>query len=95
MRPAAVTARAKAAFRHRGKDGANIEIAGRSCASQADGIIGSADVRAVSIILGEHGNRMETQLGCGADNPERDFTTVGDQHGSDGGHRSGEPHCTS
>jgi hypothetical protein len=37
------------------------------------------DVRAVGIVFGVHSDRAEFQLGCGADDSERDLTAVSDQ----------------
>ena len=56
-----------------------IQVGGRSGAGQSNCFVGSVHVRAVGIVLGVHGDRAELQLGCGADDSERDLTAVGDQ----------------
>ncbi len=56
-----------------------VQVGGRSGAGQSDRFVGRVNVRAVGIVLGVHSDRAELQLGCGADDSERDLTAVSDQ----------------
>ena len=56
-----------------------VQVRGRAGARQRDRFIGGVHMRAVGVILGVDGDRAELQLGCRADDSERDLTAVSDQ----------------
>ena len=63
----------------RRQDRCVVEVCGRAGAGQSDRFVGRVHVRAVGIVLGVDGDRVELQLGCRADDSERDLTAVSDQ----------------
>ncbi|MGY3233966.1 hypothetical protein ACVMAJ_000856 [Bradyrhizobium sp. USDA 4448] len=52
---------------------------GRSRRADQDGLVGHLDMESVAVGLGIHGNRLNSHLAGGLDDPAGDFAAVGDQ----------------
>ena len=64
-----------------GDDGRHIEVAfGRWRGTDADGFVGQHDVFEVGIGLGVDGDGFDAHFAAGAQDAQRDFAAVGDQH---------------
>ena len=52
----------------------------RGAGAEADGVVSLADVEGVAVRIRVDGDGLNAHLAAGALHPERDFTTVGDEH---------------
>ena len=59
---------------------------------QGDGLIGELDEQRVGVIIRVDGDRFQTQIMAGVDNPYGNFPAIGDQNAL---HRDSFPSCSS
>src|SRR5260370_14104179 len=61
-------------------EGGDVEIAvDRRRRADADGLVGEIQVGRAAIGLAEDGDDLDAQVAAGPDDPERDFTAIGDE----------------
>jgi len=73
-----------------GDDGRHVEIAvGGPGRTDADGLVGKADVERVAVGLGVDGDRADAEFPAGVDDAECDFATIGDENFTKHGPRDG------
>jgi hypothetical protein len=56
-----------------------VEVGGGTCAREIGDVIGQAHVQCVGFVAGSQRDRVDAAVMCGADDSNRDLTTVGDQ----------------
>ena len=62
------------------EDRLGVEVAlGRGLAAERVRLVGEADVERLAVELGVHGDGLDAELACGADDAHGDLATVGDQ----------------
>ncbi|MCY1440530.1 hypothetical protein D9M71_568100 [compost metagenome] len=67
-----------------------VQVGRRAASRERHRKVGLAQVQRVAVVLGEHRDTADTQLGGGTGDADGDLATVGDQQGLDGsGHGEG------
>ena len=63
------------------EDGLGVEVAlGRGLTAEGVGLVGEADVKGITVELGVDGDGGDAHFTAGANDPDGNLATVGDQH---------------